>query len=232
MDSAAYLGHLRRELDAFRACLAGGELSAPVETCGEWTLLDLAGHLGGQNLWVATAVTERRGDYRAGPPPRERAALLAWYDTTCAAMLEALSGDPAAEAWTFHPPHTIGFWQRRRALETLIHRWDAEHALGGPAGPPDPALAADGVAEVFEIMAPRQIVRGRAAEPVRALRVAATDTDGSWTYGPGEPVATVSGPAGDLLLLLWGRLPHTAPSLTWHGDPESGRQLLNAPLVP
>ncbi|WP_165989593.1 maleylpyruvate isomerase family mycothiol-dependent enzyme [Streptomyces sp. YIM 98790] len=231
MDSAAYLGHLGRELDAFRACLAEGDLSAPVEHCGEWTLLDLADHLGGQNLWVATAVTERRGNYRAEPAPRERAALLEWYDSTCAAMLDALNGDPAAEAWTFFPPHTIGFWRRRRALETLVHRWDAEHALGA-AGPLDAGLAADGVAEVFEVMAPRQISRGRAAEPVRALRVEAADTGRSWTYGPGEPVAAVRGTAADLLLLLWGRLPHTASSLAWEGDREAGRELLHAPLVP
>lgn len=45
-------------------------------------------------------------------------------------LLMALDTDPNANAWTFHPPHTVGFWQRRRALKALIHRWDAENALG------------------------------------------------------------------------------------------------------
>lgn len=52
-----YLAHLRQELAAFEARL-GGDLSAPVEHCGDWTLYDLASHLGGGNLWAAAAVTE------------------------------------------------------------------------------------------------------------------------------------------------------------------------------
>ena len=45
MDSAGYLGHLRRDLGAFGECLAG-DLAVPVEPCGDWTLYDLADHLG------------------------------------------------------------------------------------------------------------------------------------------------------------------------------------------
>lgn len=78
MDSASYLSHLRRELGAFEACLAG-DLSARVEHCGDWTLYDLADHLGGGNLWAATAVTEQRGDYEAPAAPRDRAALAGWF---------------------------------------------------------------------------------------------------------------------------------------------------------
>jgi hypothetical protein len=56
MDSAGYLAHLRRELGVFEACLSG-DLSAPVTHCGDWTLYDLADHLGGGNLRAAAAVT-------------------------------------------------------------------------------------------------------------------------------------------------------------------------------
>jgi hypothetical protein len=41
MDSAGYLGHWRGDLGAFAKCLAG-DLAAPVESCGDWTLYDLA----------------------------------------------------------------------------------------------------------------------------------------------------------------------------------------------
>jgi mycothiol maleylpyruvate isomerase-like protein len=75
MDSAGYLVHLRRELSSFRACLAA-DLSAPVEHCGDWTLYDLADHLGQGNLWAATAVTEQRGDYE-GPAPNRRVLAAA-----------------------------------------------------------------------------------------------------------------------------------------------------------
>jgi len=69
MDSAGYLAHLRRELGVFEACLSG-DLSAPVTHCGDWTLYDLADHLGGGNLRAAAAVTEQRGDYGAPAAPR------------------------------------------------------------------------------------------------------------------------------------------------------------------
>ncbi|WP_049580477.1 maleylpyruvate isomerase family mycothiol-dependent enzyme, partial [Streptomyces sp. SBT349] len=160
MEPTACLTSLRRELNAFLACL-DGDLSAPVAHCGDWTVRDLAEHLGRGNLWAAVAVTERRGDYRAPAAPTQPAALARWFEDTCATLLAALDTDPATEAWTFHPPRTVGFWQRRRCLEALIHRWDAENALGTP-DPLDPELATDGIAEVLDTMAPRQIARGRA----------------------------------------------------------------------
>src|SRR5258708_10489867 len=155
MDSANYRTHLRGALDVVEACLAAA-LSARVEHCADWTLYDLAAHLGRENLWAAAAVTENRGDYEASPAPRDQAALARWFGDTAGVLLAALDTDPSAGAWTIAPPPTVGFWQRRRCLETLIHRWDAEHALGA-AGGLDPALAADGVAEVIDTMAPPQV---------------------------------------------------------------------------
>lgn len=230
LDPAAYLAHLRRELDAFRGCLAG-DLGAPVEHCGDWTLRDLAEHLGRQNLWAAAAVTERRGDHEPPPAPRDAAALARWFAETSTTLLQALDRDPDAAAWTFAPPPTVGFWQRRRCLEALVHRWDAEHALGRP-GRLDPELAGDGVAEVFDTMAPRQVDRGRAQPPSRALRLEATDTGRTWTYGPGAPVATLSATAENLLLLLWGRARVDAGPFTWSGDRTAGQRTLAGPLTP
>ncbi|MFE9427555.1 maleylpyruvate isomerase family mycothiol-dependent enzyme [Kitasatospora sp. NPDC006697] len=226
-----YLVALRRELDLLGAAL-DGDLTAPVEHCGSWTVADLAVHVGAGNLWVVTAVREKHGrDYDEGAAPRDPAALRAWFAGSSEALIEALSVDPDTEAWTFAVPHTVAFWHRRRAQETLVHRWDAEHALGAVT-PFDPELAADGVAEVFEIMAPRMISRGAATAPARAVRITATDAASSWTFGPGEPVAELRGTAQDLLLTLWGRLPREAGSLSWTGDREAGLAALAGPLVP
>jgi uncharacterized protein (TIGR03083 family) len=231
MDSAGYVAHLRLDLDAFGACL-GGDLSAPVRHCGDWTLYDLADHLGGGNLWAAAAVTERRGDFEAGPAPREAAALAAWLSETGAVLLAALDADPAPPAWTIAPPATVGFWQRRRCMETLIHRWDAEHAVG-TGGFIDPSLADDGVAEVVDTMLPRQIRLGRTGPPPHAVRLDASDTGSSRDLGgPGDPVATIRGPAADLLLLRWGRLDPGVPAIAWRGDREQGRAALSGALVP
>jgi uncharacterized protein (TIGR03083 family) len=230
VDPAAHLAHLRRELSAFAACLTG-DLSAPVRYCGDWTLHDLADHLGQDNLWVVTAVTEQRGDYAGPPAPRDPAALAAWFDATSAALLEVLEQDPARPAWTIYPPPTVGFWRRRRAMETLVHRWDAQTALGAVSSL-DPALAADGVAEVVDTMAPRQVELGRMPPLTRALRLVAADAGQSWVLGPGAPAATVSAAAADLLLMLWHRLPAQAPPLSWDGDVAAGLEVLGAALVP
>jgi uncharacterized protein (TIGR03083 family) len=230
MDPARYLAHLRRESGTFGECLAA-DLSAPVEHCGDWTLYDLADHLGQGNLWAAAAITDQRGDFGAPAAPRGRVALENWFRGTCGVLDAALDTDPAASAWTIAPPPTVGFWQRRRCLETLIHRWDAEHALG-TAGQLDPALAADGVAEVVDTMAPRQIRLGRMPAPRHAVRFRACDAGSSWTFGPGEPVATIQGTAASLLLVLWGRLPADDPSITWDGDRRKALATLSGPLVP
>ncbi|GAA1788866.1 maleylpyruvate isomerase family mycothiol-dependent enzyme [Planosporangium flavigriseum] len=252
MDSSDYLAQLRREFDAFEACLSG-DLSTPIEHCGDWTLYDLADHLGRGNLWAAAAVTEKRGNHQSPPAPRASTELVTWFKGTSAALLTALDTDPATDAWTFFPPHTVGFWQRRRCLETLVHRWDAEHALGIPSEV-DPVLAGDGIAEVIDTMVPLQIKRGRLSAPAHPIRFTATDLStgtgtatGSWILGPGDPittdrittdritadpVATVSGPAAALLLMLWGRLPHDDQAITWDGHRAAAEAALNSPLVP
>ncbi|WP_205325943.1 maleylpyruvate isomerase family mycothiol-dependent enzyme [Glycomyces sp. YM15] len=230
MASLPYLELLRAESAAFSACL-DGDLAVPVPHCGDWRLRDLAGHLGRDNRWVIAAVTERRGDFEAPPAPASDAAIRAWFDASAENLLAVLDTDPEQEAWTLHPPRTVGFWHRRRAQETLIHRWDAQHALGR-ALPFDPALAEDGVAEVFDTMAPRQVGLGRAVPPRHALRVRATDTGGSWTYGPGEPAAEVSGTAERLLLVLWGRVSADDASITWSGDRAAGDEVLAGALTP
>ncbi|AGL17086.1 maleylpyruvate isomerase family mycothiol-dependent enzyme [Actinoplanes sp. N902-109] len=216
-----HLAHLHRELAAFQACLAG-DLSAPVRHCGDWTLRDLAEHLGQENLWAATAVRERHGDHQPTPAPAD---IAPWFAGTARTLTEALAVDPGTAAWTFFPPSTVSFWRRRRSLETLVHRWDAQHALGLDSVL-DPVLCGDGVAEVIDGFVPRQVRLGRMAALTRSVRLTATDLDSSWTLGPGEPVATITGRAQELLLALWGRAP-------WPGDvPDQAREVLHGPLVP
>ncbi|GLW57004.1 maleylpyruvate isomerase family mycothiol-dependent enzyme [Kitasatospora phosalacinea] len=231
MDYTDYLVELRRELDEFGALL-GGDLSAPVQHCGSWKLADLVAHMGAGNLWVVTAVREGHGDnYRESDAPGDPDGLRSWYADSADDLVAALSVDPATAAWTIAPPHTVGFWRRRRTQETLVHRWDAANALGLQQAL-NAELAADGVAEVFDTMADRMVARGAATPPARALRLTATDSARSWTYGPGEPVAEVAGTAEDLLLMLWGRKPRESDALAWTGDRAAGLAVLAGPLVP
>src|SRR5258708_24930006 len=99
MDSANYLEHLRRELDVFEACLAA-DLSARVEHCGDWTLYDLADHLGPANLWAAPARPPNPGEYQAAPPPRDHAAPPRGFGRTPGGLPAALRTAPVARART------------------------------------------------------------------------------------------------------------------------------------
>ncbi|MEV6349281.1 maleylpyruvate isomerase family mycothiol-dependent enzyme [Actinoplanes sp. NPDC051851] len=219
-----YLTLLDRDHAAFRDCL-DGDLSAPVEHCGDWTLRDLAGHLGQGNLWSAAAIREKRGDYA---PPIPDGDPRDWFAESVRVLTEALHTAPETEAWTFAPPHTVAFWRRRRCLETLVHRWDAEHALGRTSTL-DPELCGDGIAEVIEIFVPRMVKRGLATAPTGAVRLTATDLGTSWALGPGEPVATLGGTAAELLLALWSRGP--LPWATLTGDESRAREILRGPLT-
>ncbi|MGV9412765.1 maleylpyruvate isomerase family mycothiol-dependent enzyme [Nocardia sp. NPDC003693] len=229
-----FLPVLRDKLTAYGALLTpDADLTAPVPSCGEWTLYDLTDHLVQGNRWVVTAVAEGRGDHRGEPAPRDAEGLRAAFDASAAAIVESLSADPETPAWTFTSamPRNVGFWRRRRAQETLMHLWDAQAALGKPE-PFDLALATDGITEVFELFAPRMVSRGLAPEPAAALTVRATDADRTWTYGPGASAVELSGPASDLLLALWGRKPAAGPEFTWTGDRAAGERVLAGPLVP
>lgn len=237
MGDFDFLALLRSELDAYAALLADltkADLERPVPSCAPWDVYELTDHVGNGNLWVTTAVREGHGrNDRERTAPHDPASLHTWFQSTVEEIFAALDVHPETEAWTFssHQPRTVGFWQRRRAHETRMHRWDAENALG-TAEPFEPALAADAVSEVFELFAPRMIQRGLAAEPAAALKVTATDVGQSWTYGPGAPVAELSGSASDLALRLWNRLGADAPGLAWSGDRAAGERVVAAPLVP
>jgi uncharacterized protein (TIGR03083 family) len=218
-----HLAALRDELATFQGHL-NGDLSVPLEHCAGWTLRDLAEHLGRDNLWAAAAVVHGHGAYQSPPAP---AAILPWFADTVRVLTDALSVDPSTPAWTFAPPSTVAFWRRRRCLETLVHRWDAQHALG-ISGQLEPELCGDGIAEVLEMFVPRQVRLGRAAEPRAAVSFIATDLDCSWVLGPGGPVATLSGTAQHLMLALWNRIPWARLD----GDFETARVVLPGPLVP
>jgi uncharacterized protein (TIGR03083 family) len=230
MGMIDYLGSLRDDGAALGEAARKG-LDPPVPACEGWTVADLVLHTGMVHRHKLEIV---RG--RLAQPPRpwppdapSRAELLGWYEQGLEELLTVLEAtDPGTRVWTFHrPDQTVGFWRRRMAQETAVHRVDGESAHGDPR-PVPAALAADGVSELLEVfLAPHS-----EGEPVggrgESLRLRATDTEGEWRLRllpagvevgqeHGQADAEVAGGASDLLLFLWGR--GEASPLERSGDP-------------
>jgi uncharacterized protein (TIGR03083 family) len=203
------------------ACTQTADLRNPVPTCPGWTLSDLVNHTGGIHRWATRVVETGDGNHdRSATGPDEPGALAAWLLEGAEQLHRTLATtDPNRPCWTFgFPPHQAGFWLRRQALETAVHRWDARNAVGRPVII-ESGLAAAGIDEVVDFLHPRQVALGRTSQLAGGVKLTATDHSATWHLGDPDAAHTVriSGPARDLLLLLWGRLPPDDRTVTLTG---------------
>ncbi|ROS31608.1 uncharacterized protein (TIGR03083 family) [Cellulomonas sp. PhB150] len=225
--------------------LAGTSPAGQVPACPEWTAADLAYHLGEvQDFWsrvVASAPAEPSDDAVPRPPDGE---LVGFLRTRTSALLDALAvHEPGDACWSWSPVGgDIAWVLRRQAHEALIHRVDAEQTAGVPLTEPAADLAADGVAEMLEVMVSGLPGWATFTPDGARLRLLATDADRAWTVALGRFTGTsptsgttydedcaelvedtpegatgeVRGTAWDLDLWLWGRGP--AGVLATSGD--------------
>lgn len=212
------------------AAVRAADPGAPIEACGGWAVRDLAGHVGQVHRWATAVVRTGQRAADDAPVPGDD-ALAGWLEEGLQDLGDALTAPPDRPCWTFAGPGTVRWWQRRQALETLVHRIDAERAAGA-GSPVDALLATDGVAEVVDVMHPRQVRLGRCAPASAQVLLTASDTGRSAVLdGPG-PAVTVDGPAEALLLLLWRRTTLHDPRLRVHGDRRRLEVVLAGALTP
>jgi uncharacterized protein (TIGR03083 family) len=227
-----WLAALRADGAAIRTAVGqDGVIGAAVPSCPGWTVGELVRHLGGVYRRVRVNAGDTDVTRSWGPvtipddaPAADDAAVVGWFleeQRQLEAFLDAL--DPDQPAWNWAPQSkTAGFWHRRLAHETAVHRWDAQLATGLPE-PLESKLAGDTVAEVLDTILPA----GRRKEPVDAsglVQLVATDLGHEWFVRlRGEGVALLdtgtlldddahparavaSGTSSDLALALWGRV--------------------------
>jgi uncharacterized protein (TIGR03083 family) len=227
-----WLSALRSDGAAVRAAIGQpGAITKPVPSCPDWTVGDLARHLGSvyrrTRLNAGTAgVNESWGPVvvPAEAPAADDEQIVAWYAEELAqieAFLEPL--DPDLPTWNWAPQaKTAAFWFRRMAHETAIHRWDAQLSTG-LAEPLETKLAGDTVSEVLDTFLPAGRRRA-ASDEAGIVQLTASDLGQDWTvrlwpegvalldlgtlldYDAHPTRATASGTASDLALALWGRL--------------------------
>jgi uncharacterized protein (TIGR03083 family) len=248
-----YLGSFGREVAAFEAAgreAVSREVAPAVPSCPGWVVTDLVLHLGWVHRLVAQVVGGRiqqppaqddrswltmPGPWRdwlpPGRAPRQSpvpAALVDWFRLGAAELAEAFgAADPGEQVWTWSADHSVGFWQRMQTIEAAVHRWDAQDAVS-VAQPIDAALAADAIAQTFEVMMPMRRAVAK-APPGGGETFAFRRTDGPNTWAvrfDGDQVLVgagaedydvqISGTASDLALFLWHR--DVTGSLEVRGD--------------
>jgi len=218
-----WAGIVERE-GAALADAVSADPAAAVPAAPGWSTSDLLRHVG--EIHARSSVILRTGTMQR--PSRENGMLpepppgpiFDWFRTTLAELVADLRapGDPDRPVYAFSPKHQrAGFWPRRMAHETTIHRVDAEQAVGWPIGPIDGALGIDGIHEILFVFV-ATIGGPRSPGDGRTVHLHATDAPGEWLirFDPGDVVievghakadAAVRGRAGELLRWLWGRHP-------------------------
>jgi uncharacterized protein (TIGR03083 family) len=151
MENVRFLECLAADYERIRA-VAPGNLDRQVPTCPEWAVADLLQHVGKVYLHKA-AIMRDGAEPSPWPPPglndEEPVALL---DRAYAELMAEFNRrDPADFSPTWYDPdQTVGFWIRRMAQETVIHRIDAELASDTPVAPIPDDLAIDGIDELLK----------------------------------------------------------------------------------
>ncbi|GGW74480.1 maleylpyruvate isomerase family mycothiol-dependent enzyme [Streptomyces xantholiticus] len=228
------------ETARFVAVVKDADLATAVPSCPGWTLADLVKHTGSVQRWFSVLLLERIQE-----PPRKREVDLRlpdqddgyadWLAESATVAADAFaSTDPNLPMWAWGVDQHARFWARRMLFETLLHRADAELALGSRPTI-DRLVAVDGIDEFLVNLpfatsfAPKVAnLRG----PDKTIRFSSTDGDDDWlvrlrsdgfglktTHPTADTAdATVRGTAADLLLLVYGRLPYTAEVLAHEGD--------------
>lgn len=245
MENSRYLECLAADYTRLRAVVPD-KLTAPVPTCPGWTVADLTRHVG--EVYRHKTLAMREGAEPATfPPPglagQEPVALLdRTYAELRAEFAARKPADPAGSWYT--PDQTVGFWIRRMAQETVIHRIDAELGAGEPVSPVPADLAVDGIDELLKVFVAFSVAEWGdyftevlASSPGRTYLVR---TDGAaWrartgpgqfevTDGAGDGAAdvTVAGPPEAVLRWVWNRQgPGEAAGVTVQGAADAVEEL-------
>lgn len=245
MENSRYLDCLAADFARLRAVVPAS-LSAPVPTCPGWTVADLTRHVG--QVYLHKTVAMRDGAEPEPWPPKELAdeEPVALLDRAYAGLVAEFAArrpaDPAGSWYTLD--QTVGFWIRRMAQETVIHRIDAELGAGQPVQPVPADLAIDGIDELLKVFVAFSVAEWGDyftdvldGSPGRSYTVR---TDGAaWrvrtgprrfevTDGPGDgtPDVTVTGPPEAVLRWVWNRQSPGEPGgVTVDGAPDAVEEL-------
>jgi uncharacterized protein (TIGR03083 family) len=221
-----YLTPLRADYQrlASVASMSEAALEFKVPTCPDWTVNDLVDHVAHVYLHKVECMR-----HNASPDPwpapgldqGPRLDLLHRGFRELSAEFAARGPSTPAKTW-FDDDQTVGFWMRRMAHETVIHRIDAELAAGVPSEPVPDELALDGIDEILDLFLAWPSTKWTeefeaVLEPKVAGSLGVSAGDKRWLVswqpsglvtvqpGGGEADAEISGSPEAVLRWLWRR---------------------------
>jgi uncharacterized protein (TIGR03083 family) len=243
MEHSRFLGLLAADFARLRAVVPT-DPAAAVPTCPGWTVADLTRHVGEVYLHKTLAMRDGAEPVPWPPPELAQEEPLALLDRAYAGLraeFAARKPDDPAGSW-YAPDQTVGFWARRMAQETVIHRIDAELGTGQPVAPVPADLAVDGIDELLKVFVAYSV--GAWADAFAGILAGSPGwtflvrTDGAaWRVrtspglfavedGAGAADVTVSGPPTAVLRWVWNREGAGGPSgVTVEGPPEAVEEL-------
>ena len=221
------------EINGSTATLAGlidgADLTQTVPTCPDWTLRQLATHVGRAHRWAGEIVATRSAEFipfRAVPDgrlPDDPGRHVGWLRDGAERLIAAVREAGTDSVWAFARLRPASVWARRMAHETAVHRADAEIVIGR-APVIDASIAVDGIDEWLsfgDLLDGGQNSRLGALADGQLLHIHATDEGlgqpGEWLvrrtgdritveHGHSKGDAAIRGPASALLLVLVRRL--------------------------
>lgn len=167
-------GRLRACLDEdyrlMTAALEATDPAGPVPSCPDWDVSALGFHVAEVYEYVTELIGTGRTPDDERPLPTETDPVKAVELTYAALTAQFDAREPADAVPTWYgPDQTVGFWIRRMAHETAIHRIDAEQAAGLVVNPVPNDLAVDGIDEFLNAFVAYRSVAWRGREAVARL---------------------------------------------------------------
>lgn len=206
---------------------------AAVPACPGLTVRETVRHVGSVYRAVTGWIRDGRRPVSWPQDPAPGQPVEEYLHDGLDEMMRKLSGhDPAEPCATWWPEHqNYGFWRRRMAHETTIHRTDVESAAGTGISEIAEDVAVDGIDEVLLLWFGHRLSRlgvsgtrhgtiGIRTGQRRWLARAGPSEAVAWRAGDDEPGAhaEVTATPMELYLWLWGRRPLTAVHVDGQDD--------------
>ncbi|CAM3557648.1 maleylpyruvate isomerase family mycothiol-dependent enzyme [Kibdelosporangium persicum] len=243
-DQARLLDVLEIEATVLAETVDGAREDLRIPNCPGLTVGETARHVGSVYRmaleWMRTGDAPETWQRQPGPFQSSRDYVISGVRELVDELARHDPAEPCSTWWA--ADSTYGFWRRRMAHETVVHRMDVQAALDRPVGEIADDLAVDGVDEVLTLwFGHRLTVQGvvGARDGTVAVRTGGrawlvrvtTGGVGAWRV-PGSDIdradigridAEVTGPPANVYRYLWGRLGERA--VTREGDFDAINQM-------